>query len=160
LCAVPFVAWEVFVRAHTGAPDQTVLGTWVPFSAVVARTFHPVQFALTSRWLTIAATLDYVALLGVWAAIAVCVWLVWKRRFDLLGVGAVVFGVFAAFLGAPQIWADAYAFGRTLTPLLLLLALRSAAYNEHWAIVPATMVVPRILFQFQPQIKGILHQLL
>jgi hypothetical protein len=160
ICAIPFAIWELFVRAHTGAADQTVLATFVPFSALVQRTLHPVQFALSTRWLAIAATLDYLALLGVWTALMICIWFAYKRQFDLLATCALVFAGFSSILGAPQIWADAYAFGRTLSPLLLWIALRSIANQQYWTVLPIAMVVPRILFQFHPQWKSILHQML
>jgi FtsH-binding integral membrane protein len=159
LCAAPFFAWELFVRANTGGSDQTVLATFVPFSAIVQRTLHPVQFAMISRWLAVAAALDYLALLGVWVALGICAFLLWKRQFDLLAISALLFAAFSGLLGAPQIWADAYAFGRTLTPLFIWLALRSVAYRQYWAVVPVAMVIPRIIFQFQPQWKGIIHEL-
>lgn len=158
LCALPFLAWELLLRLRWGS-DQTVYTTSIPYSALIDRTLHPVQFALTSRWLAIASALDYLALLGIWAALALCVWLLWKRKFDLAAIAALIFGAFAGTLGAPQIWSDAYAFGRTLSPLLIWLALRAIIDRQWSMLIPISFAVPRILFQFQPQCKGILHQM-
>ena len=66
---LPFLAWNLYLNSHT-ARDLTSFASLVPLRGLVMRTLHPVQFALSSGWLKKAAALDYVALLGIWIALA------------------------------------------------------------------------------------------
>lgn len=150
---LPALLWTAFVHAHTGA-DRTAWSDWIPFAGIVSRTLHPVQYEVSTSWLRTAAILDYVALIGVWMAIA----LVLRKRPQ--GVGewiAAAFVLLAAVLSKPDIWADAYAFGRTLSPLLLALAVDGLYQRRTLLLSPMLLVIPRIVFQLGPQWKGILR---
>jgi hypothetical protein len=155
ICLVPWLAWTAFVQLNTG-PDHT---SWLglPFKGIIERTLHPVQFALTSRWLEIASSLDYLALIGIWMALLIGLSFALRRRFGFLELACAMFAAFASILGKPDIWSDAYAFGRTLSPILIWLALIGISSRTWWYLAPVTMVMPRILFQYAPQWKGVLH---
>ena len=78
--ALPFCAWMLFLHSRT-APDYTVFASCIPLKGLVLRTLQPLQYATTSAWLRKAAALDYLAILGIWAAlIASPVELVFIRR--------------------------------------------------------------------------------
>jgi hypothetical protein len=154
-CMVPWLAWSAFVQVRTGADQTHWLG--FPFSGIIDRTLHPVQFALTTRWLEIASALDYLALLGIWLAFLIAISFAVRRRFGLLELACVLFTVFASVLGKPDIWSDAYAFGRTLAPILIWMALIGISSRTWWYLAPVVMVIPRIVFQYAPQWKGVLH---
>ena len=119
------------------------------------RTLQPLQYATTSAWLRKAATLDYLAILGIWAALIASPrnWF----SFDELEGAALAFAATAIFLAQPQAWGEAYSFGRTMSPLLLCVALVGVRYRRWWTLVPMAMVLPRILFQLATGWRGIVR---
>jgi hypothetical protein len=54
-------------------------------------------------------------------------------------------------------WTDCYATARILSPLLLLLFLRSFAGSEKLGRLPLAMVVPRVWLEVAPQVLGVLR---
>lgn len=142
--ALPFCAWLLFLDSRT-APDHTVFASLVPLKGLVLRTVEPIQYAITTAWLRKAATLDYLAILGIWAALIASPtnWF----SFDELEGAALAFAATAIFLAQPQAWGEAYSFGRTMSPLLLCVALAGVRRRNWWALVPMVMVLPRIFLQ-------------
>ncbi len=162
LAALPWLAWITFVHQRTD-PDLTVWGSVYPLAGIVSRTLQPVQFALTSRWLVTAATLDYLGLLGIWAALFLAVRLAAmaaKAAFDPLEAAVVCAALPVLFAGKSDIWSGGYEFARTMSPLLALLALQGVRSRWWWNLLPLCMTAPRILFQFEPQWKGIIRGVL
>ena len=156
---VPWLAWLTYLDARTVA-DQSTFASFIPFEGLIGRTLHPVQFEIATHWLRTAAVLEYIAVLGIWAAVALTARLAWKRRWNLTAVSCFVFaGIFVVFLGEPEAWASAYAFARTMSPLLIWLGLIAIAGRSWIDLAPLAMTIPRILFQFGPQWHGILHGL-
>ena len=81
-------------------PDQTVFASFLPFSGLLGRTLHPIQDSVATRWLFTAAILEYVAVLGMWVAVALAGMLLWKRQRDLGGDrGGAVHGGVCGFFG-------------------------------------------------------------
>ncbi len=155
--ALPATGWFAFVRARTG-PDQTPWTSIVPLEGLVRRTLNPVQFELTTGWLREAAILDYLGLIGVWFALGVTAWWLWHYRplTPLVAVAAVL-AAGAMFLQSPDIWAQDYSFARTQSPLLVCLALEGAATARWEALPPLVLCLLRVVFQLEPQLKGILR---
>lgn len=143
LMALPFAAWMLYLNAHTAA-DATVFASWMPLAGLVARTLHPAQYALSSAWLRKAAALDYLAVLGIWLALIL---VLVRPRMTMLRATGLAFAAVAIFLAQPQAWGETYAFGRTLSPLLLFPALEGIAKRRWWTLVPLALVVPRVLYQ-------------
>jgi hypothetical protein len=145
---VPFLGWLAFLASRTG-PDLTTWSSWAPLSGLLNRTLHPLQYAVTGRWLAAAAATDYLALLGIWVAfgLAVSSPAPHPRKLSPIEAAAAAFAVFLAFLAKPDIWSETYAFGRTLSPLLLLLGLAGIARRAWWRLAPMGMVLPRIGLQ-------------
>ncbi len=156
--ALPSLAWFVFVRARSG-PDGTPWTSWIPLEGLIRRTLHPLQFPVTNRWLLEAAVLDYVALVGVWLALGVSAWWLAKRRVSPLTCGAWVCAAGALWLANPDIWAEAYSFTRTQTPLLMLLVFAAVAARRWEGLAPMLLAAPRVWFQLATQWHGILHGL-
>jgi len=51
----------------------------------------------------------------------------------------------------PPFWIEAYAFGRILTPLLVMLAL-FGVWSRSWiTLLPLVMIVPRVIFEMGGQ---------
>jgi hypothetical protein len=155
--AVPYAVWLWYLAGRAPA-DQTVFVSYIPFAGLLARTLDPFPDSMATRWLFVAAMLEYLAVLAIWLAVAlVAIWL-WKGKRDRLTLAAGLFAlVFVAFLGQPQVWAGVYTFGRTMSPLLILLALAGAASRSWVCLLPLAMTVPRILWQLAPQWAGIRH---
>jgi hypothetical protein len=157
--ALPWAVWLLYASRRT-APDRTVFASWVPFYGLTARTVHPIQDSVATPWLLKAAILEYVAILGVWVAVALAAALLWKGRRDLVVLAAGLFAVvFVAFLGQPQAWSGVYSFGRTMSPLLIWLVMAGLAARRWLFLTPLAMAIPRILFQLAPQWRGIWHGL-
>ena len=156
--ALPFLGWTAYVHART-APDHTAWLGW-PFAGLVERTLHPVQFALSSRWLKQAAALDYLALVGVWLALALIARCAWRRSAGPLELALYCLAALAVTLARADIWSGAYSFARTQTPLLVGLALLGLASRSWLLLAPLALTIARILFQFQPQWKGVLRGIL
>jgi hypothetical protein len=153
----PYGAWLWYVAARAGR-DQTVFASYVPFRGLMVRTLDPLQGPLGTRWLFTAAVLDYVGVLGIWLAAALVAVLLWKGKRDLVTIAAALFTVvFVAFLEQPQVWAGVYTFGRTMSPLLIFLALAGAARRWWMLLLPLAMNVPRLALQLEPQWAGIRH---
>ncbi len=155
LSAVPFVLWAVFVSAHTSRDGTPWLS--FPFLGIVRRTLHPLQYPITSRWVALAAAFDYLALLGVWIAMALVARQVVRRSFDLTTFCLLFFSLGALCLGKEDIWAGAYEFGRTMSPLLILLGLLAIRERKPYYLLPLVCVLPRIFLQLEPQMRGILR---
>jgi hypothetical protein len=156
---VPFAAWLVYLDKRT-APDFSVLTSPVPFKGLVERTIHPVQHALTSSWLRKEAAMDYVAVIGIWGAVALVAYLLWQRRSDFCAIAAILFtSIFVAFVSQPQIWSGSYSFARTMSPLLIFLALIGIADRSWIYLVPMALALPRVLYEDIQQWRGIFHGL-
>jgi hypothetical protein len=152
---VPCLGWSMWVATHT-APDLTSHLSAVPLGGIIYRLAHPVSYELVSAWVRKAAALDYLAFLG----ILLCFPLVWKfRGSDRVWLAAALFCAALLFVGHPQVWAEAYAFGRIASPLLISVAMAGLARRSWWGLAPLAMVLPRVLWQLGPQWNGILRAL-
>jgi hypothetical protein len=71
------------------------------------------------------------------------------------------YGLIAVFVKNPDVWADVYGFGRTLGPLLLLLALERFATRPQTApavgatFLPTALVDPRIVLQWGREVLNV-----
>lgn len=156
--AVPAAAWYAWVRFHTN-PDGTVWLSAIPFRGLFTRTLDIFPVLPHTRWERMALSLDYVAVFGIWAAMAVVLWMAWNRDRSRLAVAAYLFAAVAVFVSKADVWQDAYAFARTQSPLLICCALWGIT-RRHWiALAPVILTLPRLLFQLEPQVKGVLHSI-
>lgn len=155
--ALPALAWLLFLDART-RPDLTVFASFVPLKGLVIRTLQPIQYATTTPWLQKAAALDYLAVLGIWVALAATPsnWF----SFDELEGAALAVAAVAVFLAQPQAWGETYSFGRTMSPLLVCVALAGVRKRKWWALAPLAMVLPRVVLQLATEWRGVLHGLL
>jgi len=153
LCAIPALTWWIFVARRTSADATPWLGLY-PFSGLI----DTVRLIAVPRegtaWLRIAAVLESVALAGIVIAIGCGIYLAIRRRTDLLSITAIVFIAFAALLGKGDIWDSAYATGRTMSPLLIVLGLIAARDRRPLYLLPGLLVVPRILLQYEAQLRA------
>jgi hypothetical protein len=157
---VPYAVWLVYLGKRT-TPDFSVITSLVPFQGLIERTIHPIQNALTTSWLKKEAAMDYVAVIGIWGAVALAGYLLWQRRSDVCAIAAILFtSIFVAFVSQPQIWSGSYSFARTMSPLLIFLGLIAIADRSWIFLVPLAMTLPRVLYQLMPQWRGIYERAL
>jgi hypothetical protein len=146
LTLVPFAAWAWIVHTRT-PPDATSWFGSVPLGGLLARTVTLFPEPAPSMGLKLAAGLDYVALLGVWAAIAlVAVELKRAPREPLALAAALTLAIFV-FLAKQDIWSQSYGFARTLSPAFLLLALLGVKRRNAVLAAPFALTVPRMAYQ-------------
>ncbi len=91
-----------------------------------------------------------------WLALVLAFYLAWKRRGKFIEITAILFAAFTSALGKFDLWSSAYATGRTMSPLLILLALQAFSRRPVYA-VPLLLVVPRIALQYEAQLKALLR---
>ncbi|MFN0170148.1 MAG: hypothetical protein ACKV22_27325 [Bryobacteraceae bacterium] len=155
LTSLPAGLWTLYVHAHTAA-DLTKW-TGFPLAGLIARTAHPFPYATPTDWLKQAAMLDFIAILGMWLALALAVQAFLLRGPGPLELACGLFAAAAIALSKPDIWTEAYAFTRTQSPLLLCLALAGWPTQFWTSAIPLALSIPRITFQLGPQFFGILH---
>jgi hypothetical protein len=154
-CAPPALAWWAYVQART-PPDLTGWVASYPFAGLIARTLDPPVIPRTGLWLRVANMTEQLAFVGIWLAFFCVLWVIWKRRWTFAAVTALTVAAFASMLGKYDIWADAYAAGRVLSPLLVMLAVIALQERRVWLAVPMLLFLPRVLLQYQPAVKRIL----
>jgi hypothetical protein len=149
-CGIPAGLWWIYVRQHT-PPDATPWLATYPFSGIVNRALEGNDPA-TSPWLRAASALEWAALAGVVLALLLALGVVVKRQFGALETAALFFAMFAISLGETDIWRSAYAFGRTMSPLLVLLGLIALRDRKPYLVLPILLILPRIALQYEAQI--------
>jgi hypothetical protein len=109
------------------------------------------------RRLRAAGATENLAAAGAWLAMGSGIYLAWRNRLGLAEVTAILLVAFASLLGKYDIWDSAYATGRTMSPLLVLLALVGLKEQRFFYTLPLLMFLPRIALQFQAQITSALR---
>ncbi|MGH9659772.1 MAG: hypothetical protein ACRD96_14580, partial [Bryobacteraceae bacterium] len=143
---LPALAWYAFVAARTS--DYQAGWLSAPFAGLLSRLRHPSPYPLDPWLETAVQAFDLLAIAGILAAIWLALRLALARRTEPLPLALGLYALVAIFLGRDDAWRDVYAFGRTLTPLLLLLPLASPS---RYSVIPWLAVAPRILLQFVSQ---------
>ena len=158
-CAAPALVWYLYV--HSAMPlDGTAWFAGYPFSGLIERTIKGIDAPIYTTWLRWAAGLEEVAIAGIWLALLISCSLAWRRQWGLVELTAILFMAFSATLGKFDIWASAYATARTMSPLLIMLALLSLSGRGWVYTLPLLLVLPRIALQYQAQLKLALREIL
>ena len=157
--ALPAACWYVFVNQHT-IPVVSGFLTPVPFSGILDRALHlaPINDIVAVRiavW-----TLDLLALAGMAGALLWSLLRLLRRALTPLTIAIYFFALLAILLTPGDPWAEVYAFGRTLSPLLLLCALDGLAEGIEWPAVAMLLADPRIGLQLAWQILKVLRGML
>ena len=154
--AVPAVAWWLYVQSNT-APDGTDWLSSYPFSGIINRTLQGTGDPTSTPWLRAANVFEDVALAGMWLALILAFYLAWKRRWKFVEITAILFAAFTAALGRFDLWTSAYATGRTMSPLLILLALVAFQKRRVLYAFPLLFFVPRIALQYEAELRAMLR---
>jgi hypothetical protein len=153
---IPAAAWWLYVARNTPADGTPWLSTY-PFSGIINRTLEGTGDPTSTPWLRAASVFENFALAGMWLALVLTFYLGWKQRWKFIEIGAILFAAFAAAMGKFDLWSSAYATGRTLSPLLILLALLAFDKRRYLFAVPLLLVVPRIALQYEAQLTAMLR---
>jgi hypothetical protein len=158
-CAAPALAWYAFVQSHTRAYGTGDWFTRWPLAGAVARMIHPVNYPFIPPVKWSAIVLDDCAVAG--TLLAFFLSFRWTRSG--YPIPAIVAGLLMTLtglnLGTP-FWADAFSFGRIFSPLLVLLALQTAAARSWLPMLPITLIAPRIAMQLAYHLVKVAQALL
>jgi hypothetical protein len=156
--ALPALAWWTYVRAHTPADGNVYLARY-PFGGILGQTLTGYADPTNTLWLRAAYTLEWVALAGIWMALGLAFYIgvsaLRGRRAGWLELTAVLLAIFAASLNQLDLWASAYATGRTMSPMLIMLALLAWERRRALFALPLLLVVPRIALQYEAQLLSV-----
>jgi len=157
--AVPAAAWFLFL-SHGQKSTLPGYGGLVPLAGFVHRVARPLRYRHFSALERLAAhALDLVALAGVALALFYAVRLLVRRTWDGRAAVIYVLALSVVLLRSGAVWFDAYAFGRVLTPFLLLTAMVSMGARPLAAFLPMLLVDARIGLNFVTQITGVFRGL-
>jgi hypothetical protein len=155
---IPTIGWLLFVRVHTPAHEfETV--SFALFSGILGRLRHPFPYLLGAPARTLAIALDFLALAGIVAALLWAFGRALVRAWSPVAIALYLFALLTVALSAPVAWDEVYAFGRALTPLVLLAAIDGLSVDT---IVPAFSMLaidPRIGLQMGGQILQVVRGL-
>lgn len=161
--AAPAIAWLLFVqtRIAPGQPRRYLLhvSAVLPGEVLLERFFTPVSYPLPPAIAWTAVALDYLALLGVVAALLLGIRAAVTKRPGALEFAALFFALMIVLLGNVVGWYEPFGFSRTLSPLLLFLGMRGVIAGSWLDAVPLLMILPRIILQMGPQALGVLQGL-
>ena len=155
----PALLWFLVVEVNT-EPEPFAIASRIPFQGIVERLLNPYHYHFGGLITAIATLLDYVALGGVLLAVVLAGRLAWRREWGPIQAAIYAFALLAIFLISPGAWTEIYAFGRTLSPLLVLLALFGLSKRNWICCLPLLLVVPRTVIQLAPQAAGVVRHLL
>jgi hypothetical protein len=157
--ALPALAWFVYLGRAEASPVISY-GTWVPLAGFIDRVIHPVSYAGPAWKSAIALACDDLALAGIAITLAMTARLAWSRRWDARTAALYFLAIAAIFIGSRGVWEEADAFGRVLTPLLLLTFVQYFDWRPWLAFVPVLMVDSPIALTLWQQVSGVAQGLL
>jgi hypothetical protein len=148
--ALPALGWYLFVELNT-APYAGAWFSAVPWRGIIQRVLTPVHYPLAPLIAGVITVLDYAALGGAAMAIVLAIGMIFKRLAGPVEFSIYLLTLLATFVAYSEVWLDAYAFARVLSPLVLLEALYDLPKRQWLGAVPLLLLVPRILIQLAPQ---------
>jgi hypothetical protein len=138
--AAPWLGWSWFVGSRTG-PDPTKWVSW-PFLGLLHRIVTPPVYPLPPIEARAALVSDYAALAGILLAFCVCAWLLSRLTIDPIAIACYGFFLVGLLLGNNDAWVETAGFGRTFSPLLLLLPLWGVPRGFWVTLVPLGLTLP------------------
>ena len=154
--AIPALIWYLFVLLNTEADSFAGLSL-IPFQGIAERIATPYKYQFAAWIGAMSTALDYAALVGILIAIVLPARLAWQRKWGPVEACICLFAILAISLYSPGAWTEVYAFGRTLSPLLVLLGLAAISQRNWIYALPICLVIPRTAIQLAPQAGGVLR---
>ena len=153
---IPTLCWYFFVQRHT-QPVNFGVTTWALFSGFVQRVFHPFPYPLPPAVAATARGLDLLALAGIGGSLLWCFRRASQRAWTPVMVCSYLFALLAITLEAGEPWVDVYAFGRTLSPLLVFAGLDGMMAASWMPLLAMFALDPRTVLQVAPQVLNIIR---
>jgi hypothetical protein len=157
--ALPATAWYVYLTRREASPVRDYID-WVPLAGFLDRVIHPAIYSLPPLKAFLGLALDYVALSGIALALIYAARLAIQGSWNPRSSAIYALAIAMIFLRSRSVWEDVYAFGRVLTPFLLLTALEYLAISPWLALTPMFLVDTRIGLNLVAQITGVFHGLI
>jgi len=142
----PAAAWFWYVRLNTPRTQENYL-SWIPLEGLFRSFLHSGHYAADMPLREMHLLLNYLALSG--AALSVLLMIRYRPSLRYAeGIAAWCFLMPALFVSRPGVWSEPFAYGRALTPFLILIALESARRRERMGLLPIILVDLPIGAQF------------
>jgi hypothetical protein len=148
--ALPFAGWLLYVQIRFGAYSVGWLSA-LPLHDLLGVVRQPFLYPWETLTNAVVIAADLAAVAGSLLAIGLAFRSrgLWSRSVLELSVVVLgVLGVVMALFGSRDIWVHVYGHARLLSPLLVLLALRSLERKAWSDLSPLPLVAPRIGLQF------------
>jgi hypothetical protein len=155
---LPAAAWYLYLARHLANQGPSALPDyigWVPLAGFADRILRPTTYSISAFKNVAAVTLDYAALAGIAIALLFAAQLAIRKKWDPRACAAYALAIAAMFIGSRSVWEDVDAFGRVLTPLLLLAAVEEWDARPWIALSPLLLVDARIGLDLAAQIYGV-----
>lgn len=154
--AVPAGCWYIFVQLHTTSGNPGFISLAL-FEGLIHRVLnpYPYPYSFPANIVAIASSLDLLALAGIAGALGWALYRGSRRAWTPVTVAIYLFAILTITLSRGDAWTEIYAFGRTLTPLVLLSALDGLTVGS---VIPALAMLaldPRIGLQVGEQILNV-----
>lgn len=157
--AVPAIGWYLFVNSRT--PPYSEYGSLaVPFSGVIHRLMHPMEYFGGTLSVLFTRSMDVLAAAGVLMALIWAIRFAWRARTDPVHIAVILFALLGILIWQPGNWLEALDYARILSPLLFFEALEYLERPHLAMLAPFCMALPRFGIEMGPQMLGVLKGLL
>ena len=156
---LPAAAWNAYVVLRIPGGPPLEFRYFVPLWGLIQSLGHSTVYPFGPAANAAIRGFDGLELAGLALAIALAFRDLRKALFEPVRTACLLWGIFGLTL-SEFVWDDRYAGARILSPLLLLLLLRSFAGGDKLGRLPLAMVAPRVWLQITPQVLGVLRGLL
>lgn len=157
---IPAACWYLFVELHTTPGGESFISPAL-FAGFIHRILSPFPYPFSGLIVPILRISDLLALVGIGAALVWGLYRAFGHAWTPVTVAIWLFAILTVTLSNGDAWLEVYAFGRTLTPLILLSVLDGLAIGSMLPVCAMLALDPRIGFQFGAQIlnivRGIFH---
>ena len=157
--AVPTIAWYLFVSRRT-TPYGGGVVVWWPFSGVLHRLMHPMNYVGSGLKVELIRGLDFLAAAGALVAMILTFRYIRRGRRDPVDMAIVLFALLGIFVWRPGDWLEALDYGRILSPLLFFEALAWIEGATAFALAPLCMMLPRFGVEMGAQVIGVIKGVL
>lgn len=143
LSVLPFAAWSLYLNSQLGSMGFD----WrkaAPFHDLAGVVLHPYLYPWSAAVNALVIGADWLALAGVLFAVTLALRGPIGNVRSILSSAIVWFGLLGfvlAAVGHRDIWIHLYGYGRVLSPLLLLLALRAVAEGTKTGFAPLVVTL-------------------
>lgn len=153
--ALPALGWYLYLRQRAEPSPLASYVDWIPLAGFADRILHPASHSLSPLKNTLATAFDYAALAGVALALVLAARLALQRRWDAQASAIYALAIATILIRSRGVWEDAYAFGRVLTPFLLLTGIQYLGARPWLALAPLLLGDTRISLNLWSQIAGV-----